>query len=663
MNLPTRIVLSLLLLFGAAKAQTLDQQNSLSLTGSGEIFLYGASSGSNATSAGQSFTVGQTGRLSRIEVAVEDVNGSGTLSITLYPFNPTGCYFANPPLANIMLDHSQVPNTPTWLGFDLPGSIAVTPGEQFVIHVRALNSFGGNAAFGWLLSPGSDYPAGSLVLNGPFYSCFGGSNDGGFRTYVGNLNVSPAAGLVHDFQTNDGAWTAGGPWTFATTGGAVNGGRHARIQSGAPGLTTAAFTSALIDFDTALPNAEMTFQYHAWDTLVGGLTHTLQIEVDRNDGLGFVAVPGATYSQPTGPGIWVPAAITLPDVGGRTGVRIRAVATVETFNLIFTNYTSTVGFDEVTISTPYTIVTPSAPYLCDFESNDAWMSTDPTWQKGLPFQNALFGARSGVTAWATGLNTNYAPNTTATLSSPVFELREFTGHATCEFAVNSRLAAGDSLVVLYDRFDGMGPQPLPFGSIVGDSGGWVVRRVDLPLTMGEGGGRLHFEFSSDGMAEDEGVAIDEVRIFQPAYEGSASREGDDLTMEVFINGQLEYGVGDSFTMLAGENVTIRGSSGSGSLDGAQYYLIGELYNGPMTFQKAAVDIWFALGGGTFVLDGGAEAPFFVPVGLSPFGETWSFTYPGGAPGWNCLVQAVVVDPLKVQSGFYASANAFRIQFN
>ncbi|MEZ6195711.1 MAG: hypothetical protein R3F20_08275 [Planctomycetota bacterium] len=661
MRFPMRTLVVLFALMSAAGAQTIDQQYDVPFPGPSAFDLNGGAQ----NMAMQTFTVGQTGVLSRIEVAVMDQNHVGSLYVQL--FNLNNGFNLLSPISTTQFDHSQVPDVPSWLTIELPGQIIVQPGDQFGIHLIAANT--GLFQTGWYrwIASTSDsaYPGGTLHVVPPsiFVSPTPLGFDGGFRAYVGNVTVSPASSFSQGFEGTDGLWTAGSGWTFVATGGAVNGGRFARIQSGANGLTSGLFTSPALDFDTVLPNAELSFQYRITDALLGGLIHTLDLEVDRNDGLGFVAIPGGSFNQVTSPGVWTPVTISLPDVGGRTGVRIRAAATVETQIIVVSTLTSEIDLDEISISTPNVVVTPTNPYLCDFESNDEWMSADPTWQKGLPLQSALFGARSGVTAWATGLNTNYAPNTTATLTSPVFELREFTGHATCEFAVNSRLAAGDSLVVLYDRFDGMGPQPLPFGSIVGDSGGWVVRRVDLPLTMGEGGGRLHFEFSSDGMAEDEGVAIDEVRIFQPAYAGSSSREGDDLTMEVFIDGQLEYGVGDSFTMLAGENVTVRSSSGGGSLDGAQYYLIGELYNGPMTFQKAAVDIWFALGGGTFVLDGGAEAPFFVPVGLSPFGETWSFTYPGGAPGWNCLVQAVVVDPLKVQSGFYASTNAFRLQFN
>ena len=263
----------------------------------------------------------------------------------------------------------------------------------------------------------------------------------------------------------------------------------------------------------------------------------------------------------------------------------------------------------------------------------------------------------------TGLASNYAPSTVHELTSPRFEFPSATGTPVLEYHVHTDFASGESFFIEMDIGDGAGFVMLPDSLLNMSTGGWFRYRRAIPSVAGQPGVQFRFVMTSDSSGEAEGVAIDDVSIRIEDYPGSESLEGDDLNMDVFLDGQLALGQNSTETIQPGETVTVITSSPNSLLVGGDYYLVSEAFFGTPNFAQAAPDIWFALGTTTFLLDGGAEFPLGIQVLLPSFGALHSYSYPGGAAGLSLMMQAVVVKPGAVQNGFYASSDALLLSFN
>jgi hypothetical protein len=137
-------------------------------------------------SKAQTFTVGVTGVLARIEVLLALGNGPGDLLVDVRPTSgAVPVESAALALASARLPFSTVPPAFGFVSVDLSSFAApVTTGEVLAIVLRAEN-----ASFSWLGDAGSNsYPAGAHYFEVPGFSSWAptviGNDDMGFRTFV-----------------------------------------------------------------------------------------------------------------------------------------------------------------------------------------------------------------------------------------------------------------------------------------------------------------------------------------------------------------------------------------------------------------------------------------------------------------------------------------------
>lgn len=191
------------------------------------------------------------------------------------------------------------------------------------------------------------------------------------------------------------------------------------------------------------------------------------------------------------------------------------------------------------------------PYLQNFEGSDGAFYTDgsrSSWQYGTPFSRKIRGAASGAKAWKTALQGTYHNKEFSFLYSPCFDLTGMTtptlsfsvaldledcGTSTCDAAwveystdgVNwQKLGKADTGTNWYNK-----PAPRDIWS-VGDYTRWHVATQPLPTGLSRF--RFRFVMASDPGVSREGVAIDDIHIYDNT---SGIYDGPSLTAPVTQN--------------------------------------------------------------------------------------------------------------------------------
>ncbi|MCA9323375.1 MAG: immune inhibitor A, partial [Planctomycetes bacterium] len=199
----------------------------------------------------------------------------------------------------------------------------------------------------------------------------------------------------------------------------------------------------------------------------------------------------------------------------------------------------------------------SYPYFEDFESGSGfWLNSgsNDTWAFGTPAKPVMNSASSGVNCWTTGtLNGLYANGEQSQILGPIFDFSSLTTPNIsfdiwweCEssydgLTLQSSIDGGTTWQTVgvfgdpnnwYNNATIVG---LPGGQGNGWSGrttssngsnGWVSARHDLPSLAGQANVLLRFAFGTDGSVQGEGIAIDDIRIFEPqAGPGQAPQPG------------------------------------------------------------------------------------------------------------------------------------------
>jgi len=179
----------------------------------------------------------------------------------------------------------------------------------------------------------------------------------------------------------------------------------------------------------------------------------------------------------------------------------------------------------------------SYPYTQNFDFFSGWMpgliSGTQQWELGLPAKTQLHSDYTGMNskAWVTKLATNYDNSVNVTLMSPCLN---FASLALPMFSVylNIKTEADYDAMVLESSTDGgttwnqvVGDAGLynntgSYGNITppkwsGTNGGWTKYETSMPDLAGEPNVKLRFRFESDGSNNDEGIAIDEIHIYDP----------------------------------------------------------------------------------------------------------------------------------------------------
>ncbi|RLJ63135.1 CHU domain-containing protein, partial [Lacinutrix venerupis] len=183
------------------------------------------------------------------------------------------------------------------------------------------------------------------------------------------------------------------------------------------------------------------------------------------------------------------------------------------------------------------------PYSEDFEAGDGgWVAdnaTNGTWALGTPAATVINSAASGANSWTTNLTGEYNNSESSSVTSPVFDFSALLAPAITfniwwesEFSwdgtvLQSSIDGGttwQNVGALGDAgnwyTDGTingnpgGQQQGWTGRDGSGSNGWVTASHALTGLAGEASVQLRFAFGSDGSVPDEGVAFDDVTVFE-----------------------------------------------------------------------------------------------------------------------------------------------------
>ncbi|WP_055447049.1 gliding motility-associated C-terminal domain-containing protein [Lacinutrix mariniflava] len=183
------------------------------------------------------------------------------------------------------------------------------------------------------------------------------------------------------------------------------------------------------------------------------------------------------------------------------------------------------------------------PYSEDFEAGDGgWIAdnaTSGTWALGTPASVVINSAASGANSWVTNLTGNYNNSESSTVTSPVFDLSSLAAPAISlslwwesEFSwdgtvLQSSIDGGTTWVNVGALGDGgnwyndgsingnPGGQQIGWTGRNGSgSNGWVTANHALTGLAGEASVILRIAFASDGSGVDDGVAFDDISVFE-----------------------------------------------------------------------------------------------------------------------------------------------------
>lgn len=186
-------------------------------------------------------------------------------------------------------------------------------------------------------------------------------------------------------------------------------------------------------------------------------------------------------------------------------------------------------------TTLFIIPTINLPYAQDFETNNGYwqIGGNETWEYGVPSGLVLDSAASGSFCWVTKLTNNYPDFDSSWIESPCFV---FTGveKPIFEMKIQSETEVGkDGLALYYTIDNGITWKIVPTadaynwnwytGAIdgLGSQGwdsvkpGWWMARQTLPAEIaGESLVKFRLVFASNDSINNEGFAIDDIRIYE-----------------------------------------------------------------------------------------------------------------------------------------------------
>jgi len=277
------------------------------------------------------------------------------------------------------------------------------------------------------------------------------------------------------------------------------------------------------------------------------------------------------------------------------------------------SYTANDTLAPVTIHTSPTITT--FPYLEGFEgSNGNWYTggVNSSWQWGTPGKTVINKAANGVKCWVTSLSGNYNDNEQSYLYSPCFDL---TGLAQPVFSFSHIFRTEDDCDcdMHWVEYSTDGITWTRLGSVGGGQGWydsvaaqawrmsntkWHVSSYDVPVKAP--GVKFRIVMKSDMAANFEGVAIDDVHVFDKAsvYSGADITSGLSQTVSGsnWINfdagGRRVAAINPNGQNLGLTNVKLYINTGAVRNDGVQYYLDRNIVIQPAVAPIAPVGVRF-----------------------------------------------------------------------
>ena len=315
-------------------------------------------------------------------------------------------------------------------------------------------------------------------------------------------------------------------------------------------------------------------------------------------------------------------------------------------------YSANDTLSPVTIHTSPTIT--AYPYLEGFEGSDGnWYTAgvNSSWQWGTPAKTIINKAANGTKCWVTNLSGNYNDNELSYLYSPCFDL---TGLTQPVFSFSHIFETEDACNcdmhwVEYST-DGLTWNKL--GSAGGGTGWydsvaaqawrmsntkWHVSSYDVPV---KGPGvKFRIVMKSDMYTNYEGVAIDDVHVFDKAAVYSGANITSGLSQTVSGNGWVNFDVGGHRVAsinpngqnLGLTNVKVYINTGAVRNNNVQYYLDRNLVIQPATPPGAPVSVRF------YFLD--AEADTLMKATGCPACTTIADPYQSGVTQYSSPTQS------------------------
>jgi len=255
------------------------------------------------------------------------------------------------------------------------------------------------------------------------------------------------------------------------------------------------------------------------------------------------------------------------------------------------------------------------PYLENFENgNGFWysMGTNSSWKYGTPASAKIKRAAGGTKAWKTNLSGNYNLNELSYLYSPCFDLRgmlvpsisfnialdiEDCGNSICDKAYMEYSTDGSTWKLL--GANGQGTNW--YNKNISNNHSWSVQEyirwhvATIPLPAGSASIRLRFVFKSDETEVREGIAIDDIHVYDNRsgiYDGSLAvattlgTVADNGWTNYTNNGALVASVNAGNQDLGNTDVRIYSFSGNVRNTNGQYYLNKNITIKPLHYELA-----------------------------------------------------------------------------
>lgn len=240
------------------------------------------------------------------------------------------------------------------------------------------------------------------------------------------------------------------------------------------------------------------------------------------------------YSINNGP--WVTE--TIPSIAANTKLQYQFTQTINlatagnyTIKTVVTYPGDTYAAnDTVLLSFSNTMLVTNFPYLQDFESGKGgWYAegTNSSWEYGTPASPLINSAASGTKAWKTSLNGHYNDNEKSFLYSPCYLLDGMTNPAlsiSMAMQVKGCIGFCDGVGFEYSHNGGPWIYVVTLPGIINwynniswsnvEMPLWHVASTKLPVKTGTI--RFRFIMSADFIHDGEGVAIDDIHIYDRA---------------------------------------------------------------------------------------------------------------------------------------------------
>ncbi|WP_353722195.1 S8 family serine peptidase [Dyadobacter sp. 676] len=205
-------------------------------------------------------------------------------------------------------------------------------------------------------------------------------------------------------------------------------------------------------------------------------------------------------------------------------------------------------------------VLSSFPYLENFENGDGFWSAkgaNSSWQYGTPASGGLSKAASGTKVWKTNLTGGYNDKEESYLYSPCFNVSSLAA-PTLSFsaAIDLEVCEPTPCDYVYVEYSGNNGPWTRLGAVgqgtnwynktYSGSGAWAMQDylrwhvASIPLPTGFTNLKLRFVLVSDGFTHREGIALDDIHIYDKVSPIDDSNTGGIVMQQVSGSGWVNF---------------------------------------------------------------------------------------------------------------------------